>query len=159
MIEIRSNQGRNLKELNQVESPGPVQLLTKDSSIQFLHVRMPSALNTFSKLTSRFVGSTCLYARVPIRFPWLLQRHLHQQRVSDDTRADACGPCIICALIADLGVLLSSLLPFSSVLFSAHASKRSSRARTTTMATKLCIDDLLTCPHVPDHVPPRPAHK
>ena len=54
---------------------------------------------------------------------------------------------------------MSSLLPFSSVLFSAHASKCSSRAWSAIMATKLCIDDLLTCPHVPDHVPPRPAHK
>ena len=32
-------------------------------------------------------------------------------------------------------------------------------AKPAMVATKLSVDGLLTCPHVPDHVPPRPAHR
>ena len=116
--------------------PGPVQLLIENSSFSpRANTFCPGAL---SKLTSRFVVFACLHVlrSRSYTFPRLSQRHLYQQRSSDDTHANTCGPCIICVLITDLGVLLSSLLPFSSVLFSAHAGKCSSRARTTIMATK-----------------------
>ena len=119
--------------------PGPVQLLIEDSSFS------PRA-NTFCpgalpKLTSRFIGFACLHVlrSRSYTFSRLLQKHLHQQRSSEDTRANTCSPCIICVLITDFGVLLSSLLPFSSVLLSAHASKCSSRARTTIMVTNQAL--------------------